>query len=830
MIIEGKSVEDRIEEGRQEGDNWKVWFNKLRNDISPLGPRGSGKYTLKEIKDYMTDIKVALKHPMTGIESGVLETALRGLNEGVRWHGNKLTEENVGDKKIIREVSLTDDGKKSDFPWNGIPPLLIPLRKEGHDDEADWIQAVIDYARSKEATGVMTFKIGRKFDPFAKVSLRKYDGRESYYDYWEDIASHYKKDIHHDFLNSLKKDIQANSPRTTYQNELMEKIESLLKIDAPKTVVEVKPMQMSGDDKEVAVLDAFLERISDKEDNVWASFTEGTTTGAVDDKTGQSSVTTTIEGGTKSNLTPDEKEKLADEQGKIADEAEELARQFEKVTSSTIDPLLYFAVQEGKVAVPFSDKDFDAPRLLEGMEEMLYAIDPEAWDEFQEFINELDESRMKVRRPKYFLPITDINKMDKSGKMPKGGWERFSKDDFKGATPGSKEWENWFDDLGEIAYAIPRRFSITQPAVEVGMGGRNLRAADRGQSGAKAAIEAMGRATKISFPQEKPPESEEDRRNIEMSDTTFGKFNDLVKEILTYYIEPSGSQYYYEGKPRYSELASFSNLIMSAEDSKMKKRYDRIHEGHVDNFGPDDMDPISDFIEAAKNPIQGLKGGEGRGLMRLGKQAARGLDKILGKDSDNKQFIGATLYEIANYHTSETDVIKWQGKSLDDWHELDEDSPNQVLHDIHEFMESTPIKTNLRIRDTTKPIQDAKIMHVETGQSKDSVLGESKERKMFESVKRLITLITELKKSAMDPISMKLLFAHDMIRKMTGQKLSYGRLNVDDPNDISEIMDKVSVTAPEILKIVKSYDSHKNLSLNHGISENEVYLIKGMFR
>ena len=82
----------------------------------------------------------------------------------------------------------------------------------------------------------------------------------------------------------------------------------------------------------------------------------------------------------------------------------------------------------------------------------------------------------------------------------------------------------------------------------------------------------------------------------------------------------------------------------------------------------------------------------------------------------------------------------------------------------------------------------------------------------------------------MDPIAMKLLHAHDMIRKMTGRNLTYARLNTDDPNDVSVVMEKVPVTASEILMIVKSYDSHRNLSLNHGISENDVYVIKGMFR
>ena len=79
-------------------------------------------------------------------------------------------------------------------------------------------------------------------------------------------------------------------------------------------------------------------------------------------------------------------------------------------------------------------------------------------------------------------------------------------------------------------------------------------------------------------------------------------------------------------------------------------------------------------------------------------------------------------------------------------------------------------------------------------------------------------------------MAVKLLQAHDIIRKMKGKSLSYARLDVDDPDHVSLIMKKIVVTAPEVRLIVKSYDSHANLSLSHGISEDEIYMIKGMFR
>ena len=128
----------------------------------------------------------------------------------------------------------------------------------------------------------------------------------------------------------------------------------------------------------------------------------------------------------------------------------------------------------------------------------------------------------------------------------------------------------------------------------------------------------------------------------------------------------------------------------------------------------------------------------------------------------------------------------------------------------------------MNLRDTTRPIQDSLI--IERYRDK-----ESPERKKFEAVKKLVSKIVEFKKS-LDPIAMKLLHAHDVIRKMLGKKLSYAKFNINDPDHMDMLMQKVPITAPEISNIVKSYDSHRNLSLNYGISEDDVYMIKGLCR
>lgn len=81
----------------------------------------------------------------------------------------------------------------------------------------------------------------------------------------------------------------------------------------------------------------------------------------------------------------------------------------------------------------------------------------------------------------------------------------------------------------------------------------------------------------------------------------------------------------------------------------------------------------------------------------------------------------------------------------------------------------------------------------------------------------------------------KMLLAHDEIRKMLGKDVVYGFYNLEY-NDIDEFIlkihdeNKLDLSHMEVTDIVKSYDSHENISKEYGISSDEVYLIKANFR
>ena len=80
----------------------------------------------------------------------------------------------------------------------------------------------------------------------------------------------------------------------------------------------------------------------------------------------------------------------------------------------------------------------------------------------------------------------------------------------------------------------------------------------------------------------------------------------------------------------------------------------------------------------------------------------------------------------------------------------------------------------------------------------------------------------------------KLLKAHDVIRKQLGKPVVYGFLKLED--DFSVFVDsmyyeqQIDLSNLEIENIVKSDDAHSNLSKEYGISSEQVYLIKATFR
>ena len=88
------------------------------------------------------------------------------------------------------------------------------------------------------------------------------------------------------------------------------------------------------------------------------------------------------------------------------------------------------------------------------------------------------------------------------------------------------------------------------------------------------------------------------------------------------------------------------------------------------------------------------------------------------------------------------------------------------------------------------------------------------------------------KKEASIPlISETQLNTYDILKKAKGEEIYYGMLNQNSPDDISYIQKNISdIPATDIIGVVESISSYDRIGKNFGISEDEVYQIKGLFR
>ena len=83
---------------------------------------------------------------------------------------------------------------------------------------------------------------------------------------------------------------------------------------------------------------------------------------------------------------------------------------------------------------------------------------------------------------------------------------------------------------------------------------------------------------------------------------------------------------------------------------------------------------------------------------------------------------------------------------------------------------------------------------------------------------------------------MRVLAAHDGIRKMLGKPVYYGTANLDDFGHIAKAQDtlvksyNVDISAVEIENIVNEFDSMDSLAKKYGVPSDSVYYLKANFR
>ena len=354
----------KFEEAKQ-ADNIDIFYRDLRNELkNSTDP----VYSKPERKDFVKRLKLKMR----GKGQTVLPAIISELKSIITKPGGKAyTLEDIGDMKLASLAEPTDIAIQNPDEFGKIEVFLKALQGQNPAVE-EWLTKVIATAKSQAAQSLRTLSISKPFHPYSEVDLRLFDNRVAYYDYWEGISEIYDGRMHHDFLRALKQD--------GVDEGLEKKIDQLMNIVAPPMKMEVKPVEFYSEiNRMPEVLDAFLDRVLDKDDNVY--FEMG-------------GYRQTEEKGGK--LTG---AKIGEIEFKRSDkDIQQRTRQARKnLEGSRVDPLLWYAVQEGKVAIPFTLQSWNelVKNFSEDIENVLVSIDKEIYTEFLEFANEIHNAAEK---------------------------------------------------------------------------------------------------------------------------------------------------------------------------------------------------------------------------------------------------------------------------------------------------------------------------------------------------------------------------------------------------------------------------------------------------
>ena len=290
-----------------------------------------------------------------------------------------------------------------------------------------------------------------------------------------------------------------------------------------------------------------------------------------------------------------------------------------------------------------------------------------------------------------------------------------------------------------------------------------------------------------------------------------------LKDIMTPFLTAI-SEYYYKPffrnrdigtKPKYLSDNTGRGIVLLANELKVDtilgssyKKLLRGTQSQRRQLRPRLFKDILEFLQLTRNPSNLEK------LIDMGEGAIQGLTKIFPKTEErNRNHIAKIISSLADKMKTKDTVNRKtiKGKTIK---ERAKEYDKQVSQGLEMPLFALPYWITVNKRSFNKKTHENIFAKLEN---------------FFNRGQNVPLVLT------------KMLMAHDEIRKMLGKDVVYGFYNLEY-NDIDEFIlkihdeNKLDLSHMEVTEIVKSYDSHENISKEYGISSDEVYLIKANFR
>jgi hypothetical protein len=507
----------------------------------------------------------------------------------------------------------------------------------------------------------------------------------------------------------------------------------------------------------------------------------------------------------------------------------EATAQAKRLLETDIDPLLAIELKQNKKLIGLTEKSISSYKeLIEELKEG--ETDIEYLSNYEELLEQVEDSLI-IEQEEYVLPISTFRGV-KGGELGLKTFvgavtkesinldqigRKYTKTESSVGNPNINELFSMFHRLFTDDRYSFLRYTRTERK-RTGGGQIDRQKLRPTQSLGKKKVLRIFNEYKRQSP---TIPAREGRIMSGLSDTEVGKaLASFLKACSKYYIEPFNkgmTPYAYprylsgEGAKALSAIAlelGYETLLGTAAKKLATTANVQITAG--------DMQSVANFLSIMNNPSLAID----NSTIRSAERAADALTAMFGKKEDN---YNAVSFILVHYMKKLDMKIKGKGSFA-----------NQLLpRRGGEDKISTRAKKYENTLTNADKLQESALFALPAYLEMNQGL-----LTRNDAIKRHYRIIEDILEEVDDDrpeVLMKLLKAHDEIRKAMGKKVTYGTLSLahnsyDRIIDIMYKQENIDLSHLEVENIVKAVDSHNNIAKEYGISSEQVYLIKANFR
>lgn len=287
------------------------------------------------------------------------------------------------------------------------------------------------------------------------------------------------------------------------------------------------------------------------------------------------------------------------------------------------------------------------------------------------------------------------------------------------------------------------------------------------------------------------------------------ELQDMMEGAIKYYFDPLYSGMLPIEVPNFSSSIGAKVLQTLSLDlgleTVMSVSYDALSQGSVEEVEEGDLRQIAEFLELVFVPDIGLTAS----LIDNGEEAAQALTEIFGKEDANDNYCAALIHHFM----VDTDDLKLENA---DFHGKSVKERADMFDVMFKNRKAFPVFALPHWLDMNQGIL--------TNKSTEMKQQYNRMKDIFESVQTDLPVLLH-----------KMLKAHDAIREELGKEVIYGYIpfneyGVEKMITKMQIEEDIDLSNLEVEHIIKTVDSHENISKEYGISGEQVYKIKAHFR